>query len=116
MRAIAALARASAALPKEEATLSRELGTSLLPATHVPVGYGRQNGRCCQFVHPPQHSYSGDLVSHRDEKRIVEGAWSAPALPGLPIDRLPCSYQRQAFVSWVSVMKRWSAASSPASA
>jgi len=38
--AVAVAARAWAALRKEEATLSRELLT--------PVGYCRQNSRCCQ--------------------------------------------------------------------
>jgi hypothetical protein len=32
------------------------IGPKLLPATHVPVGHGRQNGRCCQSVLRPQHS------------------------------------------------------------
>jgi hypothetical protein len=48
MLAVAASARAYAALPKEEDTLSRELGTPPLPETHLPVGYCWQNSRCCR--------------------------------------------------------------------
>ena len=48
MLAVAASARASAALPREEDTLSRELGTPLLPEAHSPVGYCWQNSRCCR--------------------------------------------------------------------
>src|SRR5438309_1258259 len=48
MLAVAASARASAALPKEEVTLSRGLHTPPLPATHAPVGYRWQNSECCQ--------------------------------------------------------------------
>ena len=50
MLAVAVSARALAALPKEEATLSRELRTPPLPATHVPVGYCWQNSRCCRSL------------------------------------------------------------------
>jgi hypothetical protein len=64
MLAVAASARASATLLSEEATLSRELRTSPLPGTHVPVGYCWQNSRCYRSVLRPQHSYHGDLVSH----------------------------------------------------
>jgi len=48
MLAVAASAHASAALPGEEVTLSRGLGTPLLPETRAPVGYCWQNNRCCQ--------------------------------------------------------------------
>src|SRR5271157_4253868 len=48
MLAVAVSARAFAALPREEVTLSRGLGTPLLPETRAPVGYCWQNNRCCQ--------------------------------------------------------------------
>jgi hypothetical protein len=55
---------AAATLPKEEATLSRELRTPSLPRTHLPVGYRWQNSECHRPVLRPQHSYISDLVSH----------------------------------------------------
>ena len=67
MLAVAVSARASAALPKEEATLSRELRTPPLPATHVPVGYCWQNSRCCRSSPRPQHSHIDDFVSHHQK-------------------------------------------------
>src|SRR5262245_12074202 len=48
MLAVAASAHASAALSKEEVTLSRGLHTPPLPTTHAPVGYRWQNSECCQ--------------------------------------------------------------------
>jgi hypothetical protein len=43
--------------------LFRELRTLLLPATHVPVGYCRQNGRCRRCL-ATRHSNNDDLVLH----------------------------------------------------
>jgi hypothetical protein len=43
--AVAASAHASAAILSDMAALSQQLHTPLLPATHVPVGYGWQNNR-----------------------------------------------------------------------
>src|ERR1700688_4304433 len=62
--AVAVTARAWAALRVEEATLCRELQTTRLPVSPVPVGYCWQNSRCCQSVLRKQHSYIGDIVSH----------------------------------------------------
>jgi hypothetical protein len=43
MLAVAVSARAFTTIPKDEDTLLRELRTSPLPGTHVPVGYNWQN-------------------------------------------------------------------------
>src|SRR5262249_10912682 len=48
MLAVAASARAPAAILTDEDTLSRGLGTPPLPEAHSPVGYCWQNSRCCQ--------------------------------------------------------------------
>ena len=63
MLAVAASARASAALPKEEVTLSRGLRTPSL-LRRAPVGYCWQNSRCCQPLRRPRHSHIDDFVSH----------------------------------------------------
>ena len=63
MLAVAASAHASAALPKEEVTLSRGFD----PSASVPVGYCWQNSRCCRSLRRPQHSHIDDFVSHRQE-------------------------------------------------
>jgi hypothetical protein len=68
MLVVAASARVFAALPKEEDTLSRELGTSPLLETHFPVGYYWQNSRCCRPLRGPQHSHIDDFVSHANDK------------------------------------------------
>ena len=68
MLAVAASARVSAALPKEEDTLSRELGTPPLPEKHLPVGYCWQNSRCCRPLRGPQHSHIDDFVSHPNDQ------------------------------------------------
>src|SRR5262249_37969806 len=48
MLAVAASARAPAAILADEDTVSRGLGTPPLPEAHFPVGYRWQNSRCCQ--------------------------------------------------------------------
>src|SRR5262249_18922655 len=48
--AVAETARAWAALHREEATLCRELDTSALRKTHLPVGYRWQNSAYCRLV------------------------------------------------------------------
>src|SRR3954451_19827342 len=68
MLAVAASARTWAALPEEEDTLSRELGTPPLPEAHFPVGYCWQNSRCCRPLRGPQHSHIGDFVSHPNDQ------------------------------------------------
>src|SRR5215207_1620484 len=68
MLAVAASARTWAALPREEDTLSRELGTPPLPEAHFPVGYCWQNSRCCRPLRGPQHNHIDDFVSHPGNK------------------------------------------------
>src|SRR3954470_19016974 len=68
MLAVAASARTWAALPREEDTLSRELGTPRLPEAHFPVGYCWQNSRCCRPLRGPQHSHIDDIVSHPNDQ------------------------------------------------
>jgi hypothetical protein len=84
MLAVAASARASAALAKEEDTLSRELGTPPLPEAHLPVGYCWQNSRCCRSLRDPQHSHIDDIVSHPNDKAQRAGPPSKPMITGKP--------------------------------
>src|SRR5262245_1659678 len=67
MLAVAVSAHAPTTTLAGEATLSRELPTSPLPGTQVPVEYRWQNSGCCQPILQPQHSYSRDIVSHPPE-------------------------------------------------
>ena len=73
--AVAASARAFAALPEEEATLSRGLRTPPLPATHAPVGYCWQNSRCCQSA--PRTA----AQLHRRHRVAIERPSSAAGRP-----------------------------------
>jgi hypothetical protein len=62
--AVAVLAHAAAAIPKDEGTLCRGLRTSPLPGTHASVGDCWQNSRCCHLLCEEQHGFSDTLVSH----------------------------------------------------
>ena len=71
MLAVVASARASATLLSGRGYLVPGASHLSLPRAHVPVGYCRQNGRCCLLVRQPQHSYNGDLVSHTQRKVLA---------------------------------------------
>src|SRR5262249_718151 len=72
MLAVAVTARALAATPWGEDTLSRGLRTSPLPGTHASVADCWQNSRCC---HPyeEQHSFCDTLVSHPNVRAEQQG-------------------------------------------
>src|SRR5262249_12885497 len=88
--AVAVAARALAALPRGEATLSRELRTPPLPAGHVPGGCCWEGRRDCRSVLRPQDSYISDLVSHPNAKAQRPGG----STRGLDSPRLPCKQGR----------------------
>src|SRR5215471_8318710 len=66
--AVAAVAHAGAAIPKDEGTLCRGLRTSPLPGTHASVGDCWQNSRCCHLLQEEQHNFSDTLLSHPNAK------------------------------------------------
>ena len=93
MLAVAALARASAAIPQDEDTLCRGLRTSPLPGRHASVGDCWQNSRCCHLHYEEQHSFNDTLVSHPNTE-LSDRARSADQAVQ-PTRRAPDSLQRQ---------------------
>ena len=84
MLAVAVSAHALAALPREEATLSRGLHTPPLPALPGRILLAEQ--QVLSAFPRPQHSYIGDLVSHPNDqgsaarrRRVRCIAWLAHA-------------------------------------
>jgi hypothetical protein len=96
--AVAVSAHASAAILSDMAALSRQLHTPLLPATHVPVGYGWQNNRLypsfkVQQLHE-QPRVAPSRVSPRDYALLLSLELSPLDVRRLVLEaRLPIPYK-----------------------
>src|SRR5262249_533008 len=69
--AVAVSARACTTTPQGEGTVSRELRTPPLPATHVPLGYDGQNRRCQLSVTIPPATPSRTPTKQRKGRGLA---------------------------------------------